>query len=222
MKNQTTNHIRAVLFDLDGTLVDTAHDLLEAMNLTLTNINYPTITHDDLRQHVTGGVAHMFRKTTDLNDQHDHFRDAIADMLANYEMLSGSHATLFPGIDRLLNHLDQTGIPWGIVTNKSRRFSEPLVEKLGLSANCQTLISGDTFERCKPHPLPLLFGCQQLGSIPNNTLYVGDYRTDVEASKAAGMPHVCVTYGYYPANEHPYDWHAQYIAHTPEDIIKLV
>lgn len=214
--------IKAVLFDLDGTLVDTAHDLLDAMNLTLVALNYPKTTHDDLRQHITGGVAHMFRETTDLDDQHHIFQQAVKDMLIHYEALSGNRATLFPGIDDVLDHLDQAHIPWGIVTNKSKRFSEPLVKKLGLEQRCGVLISGDSFERSKPHPLPLLFGCKQLKTTPINTLYVGDYRTDVEASKAACMPHICVTYGYYPQHERPYDWLAQYIAHTPADILKFI
>lgn len=222
LNRQPKPAIKAVLFDLDGTLVDTAHDLTDALNHTLNQLGYPQTTTDNLRQYITGGVKHMLCNTSDLKPDHPDFQKAIDQTLIQYERLSGEKAFLFPGIQTVLDHLNRANMPWGIVTNKYKRFSEPLIKKLGLSSYCRVLVSGDTLETAKPHPLPLLYACQQLGTHPINTLYVGDYRTDIEASKAAYMPHVCVTYGYYPDNEHPYNWLSQYIAHHPLDILNAL
>lgn len=222
MLNQSKLPIKAVLFDLDGTLVDTAHDLVEALNHTLLHFGYSKTTTSHLRQYITGGIKHMLYHTSDLDSNHPKLQQAVDQTLEHYLRTSGNKSILFPGVEETLNHLNQANIPWGIVTNKSKRFSEPLIKKLGLSSYCRVLVSGDTFETAKPHPLPLLYACQKLGTHPINTLYIGDYRTDVEASKAAYMPHVCVTYGYYPAHEHPYNWFSQYIAHHPSDILKFL
>jgi 2-phosphoglycolate phosphatase len=213
---------KAVLFDLDGTLLDSAHDLLYALNLTLAEESAAPIEYQTLRQYVTHGASRMVSEAFGITKNHPKHAALVKRFLQHYSEQLGNHAMLFPGTSELLDALDSYSIPWGIVTNKHQRFTLPLLAKLNLAERPGCIVCGDTLENHKPHPLPLLYACQGLEKKPTETLYVGDYHSDITASKAAHMPHVLVTYGYYEDHHNLNDWGAQFMADSPSDILKLL
>lgn len=215
--------IDAVLFDLDGTLADTARDLFEAMNLTLAMHQHPTIAnYDEFRKTIAYGtktmLAHAF-----LTDPADPVIDALKiDFYNHYQRCLGQYTSLFEGMSAVLNYLDLQIIPWGIVTSKLTRFTLPLLEELQLAKRAKCVVTGDTLPYIKPRPEPLLYGCQLLDSNPERTLYVGDYSVDVEASKAAKMPNVIITNHYHHSDENPYDWHADYVVKDAVELLGVI
>lgn len=214
--------ITAVLFDLDGTLLDTAHDLSEAMNLTLTAYGRPVIDPHHFRQSIAYGT-HVMLTTAFKIDSSDRLFNAIKEQfLQNYEQCLGKYTTLFDGMDHVLDHLDSHNIPWGIVTSKLRRFTMPLLQKLHLEQRAVCIVTGDTLAYIKPHPEPLLHGCRLLNSNPHETLYVGDYSVDVQASTAAQMPHIIITNYYHRPDEDPYSWNADCVIEKAEQLLQFL
>lgn len=203
-----TKPIDAILFDLDGTLLDSAHTLLHAINLALAEHQKSLVEYEGFRRHISGGADAMVSYAFNIDRDHHQFDEIKEQCLNHYANNITTNVTYFDGIESVLDYLDHEGIPWGIVTNKSTRFTLPTLEALGLDKRVQTVVMADTLEHMKPHPAPLLHACEQLGKNPQNTLYVGDFETDVIASRAAGMPCVIVTYGYYPEHMNPHDWNA--------------
>lgn len=211
--------IDAILFDLDGTLLDTARDLLHSINHTSQHYDIPPSTYDVFRHHVSGGAASMVKHAFQIEPDHKDFDKIRQQWLDHYENNLATHTVFFDGIESVLNHLDEREIPWGIVTNKSTRFTTPTLKAFGLDKRAQCVVSADTLEHMKPHPAPMLHACEQLGKAPEHTLYIGDFKTDVLASRAAGMPCMVVTYGYYPADMNPHDWEADFTVHHADEIL---
>lgn len=207
--------IHGVLFDLDGTLIDTAHDLLVVLNLILKEQHKPTIHYDLLRQHVSGGLHAMMHCAFGIDETHETFRPLEKQCLDYYAAHIGQHAAFFEGIESLLDDLDQAHIPWGIVTNKPKRFTELLLKAMKLDQRARCVVAADTLAYMKPHPAPMLHACHLLKTEPQHTVYVGDFKTDVEASRAAQMPCVILTHGYYDNTTHPQDWGADLVLDNP-------
>ena len=214
--------IDAVLFDLDGTLLDTAHTLLYAINLALAEHQRPLINYQNFRQHVSGGADAMVSYAFDIDHDHPQFTTLKEQCLSHYANNLTANMRYFDGIEAVLDYLASQQIPWGIVTNKSTRFTLPTLKTLGLDLRTQVVVMADTLAHMKPHPAPLLHACKQLQKAPANTLYVGDFETDVIASRAAGMPCIAVTYGYYPQHMNPYDWNADQTIEHPRELLQYL
>lgn len=212
---------RALLFDLDGTLADTAPDLAAAINRVRADRDLPALPLSELRPHVSSGARGMIRAAFGLGPQDEGYAPLAEAFLAHYARALCVHTRLFDGMAELLERLDAAGIAWGIVTNKQSRFTDPLVEALGLHRRARCVISGDSAPRPKPAPDPLLLACQRATVDPRDGLYVGDDERDVIAGKAAGMGTVAVTYGYLGVDVPIERWGADTIINHPGELVGL-
>ncbi|WP_420476173.1 HAD family hydrolase [Noviherbaspirillum sp. ST9] len=211
---------RAVLFDLDGTLADTAPDLAAAMNKVRTDRGLAPTPYEQLRPVASAGARGLIGASFGLKPGDDSYEELRVAFLDTYEGAIAVHTSLFEGIQALLEGLQAQNFAWGIVTNKAARFTDLLVPRIGLHhAGC--VISGDTTPHSKPHPAPLLEAAKRLGISPLECWYVGDDLRDIEAGRAAGMATVGAAWGYCGHAE-PATWEADAIASSPLEVLKLV
>lgn len=211
---------RAILFDLDGTLADTAPDLAAAVNLLRAERGLDHTPYELLRPTASAGARGMIGAAFGLLPHDQGFSELRDSFLDNYEAAIAVHSTLFPGVAELLAGLEALGMPWGIVTNKPARFTDPLVPLIGLQhAGC--VISGDTTPYPKPHPEPLLEAARRIGIPPEACWYVGDDLRDIQAGTAAGMPTIACAWGYCGSSE-PATWNATQLLDSPNALLALV
>ena len=208
----------AVLFDLDGTLADTAPDLCGSVNLLLSEEGRPQQAFSSLRPHTSQGVRGLLGKAFAIDPGHGDYARLSTRFLEIYSGQLCELSTLFDGIPALLDALEARRLAWGIVTNKRARYTDPLVAALGLSPRTQCVVSGDTTAAAKPSPLPILHACTLLGCSPRRTLYVGDDRRDIVAGQSAGTLTAAVSYGYLGDGGPPETWGADFIAAHPADL----
>jgi len=213
---------RAALFDLDGTLADTAPDLVAAVNKMRRERGLELAPVELLRPLASAGARGLIGGAFGIGPEHRDFAVLREEFLANYEADLCIETTLFPGIVDLLDGLDARGVGWGIVTNKAGRLTMPLVEQLGLAARARCIVSGDTTPHAKPHPAPLLHAAQALALPPEQIVYIGDDLRDVQAGFAAGMATVAAAYGYCGTDLPPAMWHAQHIVDSPQQLQHLL
>ena len=206
--------IEAVLFDLDGTLADTAPDMARTVNLMRTERGLAPVAAQLVRPHVSQGARGMIQSAFGMGTDHPEFPAMRAEFLDRYAGNLCIDTRLFAGMDELLARLERESIPWGVVTNKFERFAKPLIDALGLGARAAVVVGGDTCARAKPFPDPLLFAAAAMGATPAHTLYVGDDERDVQAARAAGMPVVVAGYGYLGGSA-PALWNADAILDSP-------
>lgn len=211
-----------LLFDLDGTLADTAPDLAAALNVVLRAEGHSALPLDVVRPHVSHGAPRLVRLGfgTELRD--DEFERLRTQLLDAYADALCEETKLFEGMESVLRRLESAGIPWGIVTNKPGWLTEPLVEAMGIMARVRCLVSGDTLPRRKPHPDPLLLAASQLGVDAADCVYAGDAQRDIDAGHAAGMYTVAVTWGYIPEEEEPGCWGAHRLISEPEELLEVM
>ncbi|MGE3319133.1 MAG: HAD-IA family hydrolase [Candidatus Berkiella sp.] len=214
--------IEAILFDLDGTLLDTAPEFTHCLNLLLNQAGLPTVSEAALRSSVSYGAKGMVEFGFNITELDERFQAIKEQFLALYAIGIGSKTHFFPGIVNLLERLTMLGLPWGIVTNKPTRFTLPLIEKFAPLQQASCVVSGDTLKTQKPDPAPLLHACQQLAVNPEHCWYVGDAKTDQEASHQAGMRCAIAHYGYIPPTENALAWQADFDAFAPNEIEKLL
>ncbi len=206
--------IDAVLFDLDGTLADTAPDLVAALNRVRGDRGLDPLPYPTLRQHASAGARGLVGAGFGIGPDHDDFpalRDAF---LAHYASALCVLTALFDEVGALIDAIEARGLAWGIVTNKATRFTEPLVAALPPLPR-----AGDTTPHAKPHPAPLLHAARELGVLPQRCLYVGDAERDVLAGNAAGMPSIVATYGYIEVHETPAAWPAVGLIDRPGALV---
>jgi 2-phosphoglycolate phosphatase len=211
-----------VFFDLDGTLADTAPDLVAATNKLLIARNLSPKPYEFLRPYASAGARGLLEGAFGINTDHPDFIPLRDEFFENYENALLVESKLFEDMDHLLGQMDQANLPWGIVTNKSERFTKPLVELMGLHKRSVSTVSGDTTPHSKPHPEPILHAARQANVDPNKSLYVGDDIRDVVAGKAAGMKTVAAAYGYCGCQEPPEAWGADYIVNSPLELLKII
>ena len=207
--------VRSVLFDLDGTLVDTAADLGFALNQQRLARGLSELSVADIRAHASSGARGLLFKGFGIRPDdasYAQMRDEFLDLYAQNLCRSSS---LFPGMARLLDEIESRGLAWGIVTNKAERFTLPLLQALKLTDRAACIICGDTTPYAKPHPAPLLEAMQQIRSSAKDSLYVGDDERDVQAGHAAGMRVVVVLYGYLGNGRPPEEWGADSLVDSP-------
>jgi phosphoglycolate phosphatase len=201
------HNARAALFDLDGTLLDTAPDFVVALNRLLAEEGREPLTLATIRQQVSHGAIAVVRTAfPDLALDGDAFAEMRARFLAHYRSALSVHTRLFPGFEAVLATLDQHGVPWGIITNKAAWLTEPLLDDLGLRPRLACLMCGDTLPERKPHPRPLLTAAEGLGRAPAECVYLGDARRDAQAARAAGMVSLGARFGYIDTSDDPASW----------------
>lgn len=211
---------RAVLFDLDGTLADTAPDLAAAMNRVRADRGLVATPYELLRPVASSGARGLIGASFGLKPDDDGYEELRVAFLDNYEAAIAVQSRLFDGIVPLLSGLQEHNLLWGIVTNKAARFTDLLVPQIGLQrAGC--VISGDTTAHSKPHPAPLLEAARRLGLAPQECWYVGDDLRDIQAGRSAGMPTVAAAWGYCGHAE-PATWEADALVATPLELLELI
>jgi len=209
---------RAVLFDFDGTLADTAPDLGAAVNRLRAERGLPALSVADVRPHASSGARGLLRVGLGLTPQDEGYEALRDAFLAHYGANICVGTALFPGIEALLAQLAARGIAWGIVTNKATRFTAPLVAALGIAPAC--VVCGDTTPHAKPHPAPLLHAAAELSLAAELCCYVGDDLRDVQAAHAAGMRAIAVEWGYHGVDtDGPRSWGADAIVAAPLDVL---
>jgi len=211
MTDRSNDTFDAILFDLDGTLVDTAPDMVAVLLGMQKDHGLTLLPYDLARSHVSNGAVGLIRLAFPEAD------DALMqqlhqEYLDRYENAVCVDSTLFPELGELLDELDAAGRPWGVVTNKPMRMTDPLLAGLGLSSRAACSISGDTLPQRKPDPAPLLLASQQIGVPSEQMVYVGDAVRDIEAGRAAGMYTIAASYGYITDDDDPRTWEADLIA----------
>ena len=217
-----SRHIGAVLFDLDGTLIDSAPDLAGAANDMRAARGLALFPLAHYRPMVGAGARGMVGRAFDVGPEHETFAALREEFLQIYEARMTRETCFFPHMQLVLDALQARAMPWGIVTNKAARFSEPLVRALSLMPPAATLVCGDTTPYAKPHPAPLLEAARRIGVPAASCVYVGDDLRDVQAGRAAGMMTVAVAWGYLGEGEPIESWGADYLAPTPSDLLKLL
>lgn len=215
------NHFEAVLFDLDGTLIDTAPDMVAVLNRLQADQGDEALAYDLVRSNVSNGAVGLIRLAfPDAGDEeHNELHRAY---LRLYEQSVCDKSHVFPGLDDILDLLDRKRRPWGIVTNKPQRLTGPLLMKLKLDRRVACAISGDTLPQRKPHPAPMLLASRQMNVAPERIVYVGDAARDVEAGHAAGMTTIAATYGYITDDDDPHTWKADAIATDTRELGRLL
>ncbi|GAA4868541.1 phosphoglycolate phosphatase [Luteimonas vadosa] len=209
---------RAVLFDLDGTLLDSAPDMLATVNRMRASRGQAAMPLANLRPHVSRGGRAMVAAAFPALDE-----EARAPMLAEfldiYREELGRHGLLFDGIEPMLAALEADDVRWGIVTNKPEYLAREIVPQLGWESRCAVLIGGDTLAERKPHPLPLQVACQRMGVGIDACVYVGDDERDIQAARAAGMRSVVALWGYRLAADDPVAWHGDTMVEAPIELL---
>ena len=212
--------IKTVLFDLDGTLADTAPDLADALNQVLINHSQQPLPYDQIRPVVSHGGAALISLA--FGNEHPNFDDYYHELLDIYKNNIANKTTLFPGMPELLEQIIQQGMNWGVVTNKPAWLTDPLMDALNLTKSACTIISGDTLKERKPHPAPLLFACNQAGSSAKECVYIGDAERDIRAGNNAGMHTVIALFGYIDESDEPQNWNAHHQINAPLDLVPWI
>ncbi|MFC1602572.1 HAD family hydrolase [Pseudomonadota bacterium] len=213
--------IRVVLFDLDGTLADTAPDLAYALNQTLERHDLPPLPYEQIKPKVSHGASALIRLGFNLTPDDEGFDSLLQELLRIYAANVHRETSLFPGMEKVLHQLEQQGIAWGIVTNKPSRFTDPLIKSMGLMDRAACVVSGDTTANSKPHPEPILHGCMVAGGhSPQECLYIGDAQRDIESGINAGTATLVALFGYLGSDDHPETWGATDAVEHPEQILE--
>lgn len=212
----------AVLFDLDGTLADTAPDLGSALNRLRTEEGLVGIAFERLRPVASNGVRGLLGIGFDLTPEDDRYTELAQRFLSHYVAGLCVDTVLFNGVTDLLDELEARHIPWGIVTNKQRRFTLPLVAALGLAQRAACIVCGDSAARPKPHPDPLFMASELLSVRAEHCMYVGDDVRDIQAGRQAGMITVAAAYGYLGCNQPLSAWGADAVIHSPCELLRIV
>jgi len=215
-------HIEAVLFDLDGTLIDSAPDLGAAADKMRTDRGLPSLPLVQYRPMAGAGARGMIGLAFGIAPGHADFEALKEEFFINYEACMLDRTYAFDGVADLIAQLNAAGLKWGVVTNKSERFALPLTRAMPLFQSAQTIVGGDTTPHAKPHPAPLLEAARQIGIAPEKCLYVGDDERDIVAGRAAAMPTVAAAYGYLGATLDPQHWNADATIATPFALLTLL
>lgn len=217
----TSGTIKAVFFDLDGTLVDTAPDMVGALHDLQRSHGVKPVAYELGRAHVSRGALGLL--TLAFPDKTITTESSLmCEFIARYTAQVCSRSVLFDGLDALLDRLDDESRAWGVVTNKPSHLTVPILEKLALAERSVCTISGDTLATRKPDPAPLLHACELAGVAPDECIYVGDAERDIEAGRRAGIGTVAAGYGYIVAEDDPRSWGADEYAADPDELAQIV
>jgi phosphoglycolate phosphatase len=216
------NRFSAILFDLDGTLVDTAPDLAYALNCVLEENGRDKLSYETIRPVASHGSVAMLKLAFDITPDDEHFKSLQQRFLDIYQNNITLHSTLFDGMEQVLTTLAEKNITWGVVTNKPAFLTEPLLTQLGLIEQAACVVSADTTPYSKPHPAPMLHACETIQLAPEDCIYIGDAARDIEAGKNVSMPTVLARYGYLSDDDKQQDWQADAVIDHPTEILKWI
>ena len=214
--------VKAILFDLDGTLIDSAPDLGAAADKMRLERGLPSLDYKLYRPMAGAGARGMLQVAFGLNPDHADYEVFREEFLNNYEQAMTVRTTIFEGVPEMLDALQQRGLRWGVVTNKHQRFTIPLTRQMPLFNTAQAVVSGDTMPYPKPHPAPLLEAARIMGLPPEACWYVGDDERDIVAGLAAGMGTVAAGYGYLGQAAQPSAWGAHALINSPVALLQLL
>ncbi|BAP41054.1 N-acetylmuramic acid 6-phosphate phosphatase MupP [Pseudomonas sp. 21LCFQ02] len=207
--------LRAVLFDMDGTLLDTAPDFIAICQAMLAERGFAPVDDKLIRDEISGGAKAMVSATFGLSPSAPEFEALRLEFLERYQHNCAVHSRLFDGMAELLADIEKAGLIWGVVTNKPVRFAAPIMEQLGLAQRSALLICPDHVTHSKPHPEPLILACSRLDLDPASVLFVGDDLRDIESGRDAGTRTAAVRYGYIHPNDNPNHWGADVVVDHP-------
>ena len=216
------NKVDAVLFDLDGTLVDTAADFVSVLNGQRKKHSLAPLPAQTIRDTVSDGARALTALAFGGKQGQNDFEEKRLELLSLYAHQVGDQSNLFAGMNDVLCHFENNNIPWGIVTNKPKRFTDILLRKLSLDSRSSITLCPDDVTKAKPDPESLFLACERIKCLPENTVYVGDHERDIIAGKAANMTTVAATYGYILDKNKVSDWHADFSINNPSELILLI
>lgn len=205
---QLPQNLKAVIFDLDGTLIDTADEFVVVVQQLRAEHGHGPMDENLIRSNVSNGARALVSIGLDIEESDSGFERERLRLLDIYSELLGSSARLYPGLGKLLAELCDLGVSWGISTNKPRVYTAPLLERLNIQPAPGSVVCPDDVKHRKPHPESLFLNCEQLGCSPDEAIYVGDHLRDIEAGRQAGMYTIAATYGYIEAHDDPANWGA--------------
>jgi phosphoglycolate phosphatase len=220
--NFLSSGIRTVLFDLDGTLADTAPDLAYALNCLLLEQQRDTLPFERIRPVVSHGATALVKLGFEISPEEPVFSALRDRLLSLYQQHLARETRPFTGIAELLAYIEQQGMNWGVVTNKPAFLTQPLMTALGLAERAACIVSGDTTANKKPHPEPLLYACRLAGSTAQQCLYLGDAERDIRAGHAAGMHTLVAMFGYLGDQDRPEEWGADGLMTSPANVITWI
>lgn len=208
-----------VLFDLDGTLVDSAPDLCASLNRIRRSENLAPLPYNVLREYAGSGARGLLKIGFDITDQYPRFPELKERFLSDYQNHCAEKVCCFDGIEQTLEEIEQAGWQWGVVTNKFSNFTVPIMKKLGLYDRACVIISGDETGKLKPHPDNMLVALNKMRALPQETPYVGDDIRDSKVAQTLGMPFAAATWGYLRQDFPIDEWHTHLVAHHPQELI---
>lgn len=214
--------LKAVLFDLDGTLLDTAPEFYEIISRQLQKHGVAPIAFADFRTVVSDGARGMVHKAFGIAPIDARFEPLRREFLDLYALHLAAHTQLFPGMAETLEFIENNDLLWGVVTNKPVAFSAPLMHRLNLAERCASLICPDHVKQRKPDPESLLLACAQINCSVSEAIFIGDHRRDIECAQRAGMPSIACDYGYIHADDPCANWNADFIVSRADAIIPIV
>ncbi len=215
-------NLSCVLFDLDGTLVDTAPDLIACLNKALVQYGFAEIAENKLKPFISFGAAEMIKTSVSKNIDQKMQEKILEAMLNHYQHNIAEFSQFFSGINETLETIESLNLKWGIVTNKRERFTLPLVKALNLTERAACIISGDTTANTKPHPEPLFTACSLANVKPEECVYIGDALHDIDAGKNANMKTLAAVYGYLKPDDTPDTWGADALIESPEQLTSWI
>ena len=210
--------IQAVLFDLDGTLIDTAPDLAAALNSVLVQQGLEELPYESIRPFVSYGAAGLIRLGFGNELSTEQHTNVKSELIAYYQNNIANQSSLFQGLDTAISHLEKNAIKWGIVTNKPEYLTTPLLKSLNLYNRADCIVSGDQVSNPKPHPESIHLACKLINIPTNKTIYLGDAKRDIQAGKQAGLATVACQFGYIPPDEDINSWQADKIVDTSVEL----
>lgn len=217
-----SSKLKAVLFDLDGTLLDTAPEFYQIIRTMLQAHGVAPIAYENFRQSVSDGARGMVKKAFDIDHTDARFEPLRKELLALYEMHLATHTQLFPGMAETLAFIESNNLHWGIATNKPVAFSAPLLQRMHLAQRCATLICPDHVRLRKPDPESLYLACERIGCTIDEAIYLGDHRRDIECARSAGMLSIACDYGYVHSDDPCTAWGADFIVENALKIIPIL
>ncbi len=223
MSDQLQTSIECVLFDLDGTLIDTAADFSLVVNKLLHEYDKAAISAEVISRTVSDGARALVKLAFEIAEDDSHFSILHQRLLElYYEQLNSTEAALYPGLDNLLRQLESQKIPWGIITNKPEKYSTRLLQQLNLTDRCSVLVCPDHVSETKPNPEPILLALQILERDSGRAVYIGDHIRDIQAAKNADVIAIAAAYGYLSEDAKVDEWYADFILHSPDQAISLL